>query len=84
MLFRSLLLPERGSPRETQGAEAMPLPSNVSHMDLKAMTAMCADPDLQYVVMRTQLAPTPFPPVTDVPSKAYGKLYLYRCADLRP
>lgn len=80
----NLLLPERGSPRETQGAEAMPLPSNVSHMDLKAMTAMCADPDLQYVVMRTQLAPTPFPPVTDVPSKAYGKLYLYRCADLRP
>lgn len=65
-------------------ANGSTLHTNVAHMDSDALRATCADPELQYVVSRAQLARTPFPPVTDLPSRTNGKLYLYRCADLRP
>jgi hypothetical protein len=53
-------------------------------MDANAFRAICADSELQYVVSRTPLGSSPFPPVIDLPSRINGKLYLYRCADLRP
>ena len=70
--------------RSAVAAESSALPTNVRNMDTKALLAMCADPELQYVVSRARLASTSFPPITDLPSKANGKLYLYRCTDLRP
>lgn len=78
------LLLTNGSRKDIESAQKNMLPSNVVHMDSNALRAVCADPELQYVVSRASLVRTPFPPVTDLPSKTNGKLYLYRCADLRP
>lgn len=78
------LLSPNGSREEIELAERTMLPTNVAHMDSNALRAICADPALQYVVSRAPLARTPFPPVTDMPSKTNGRLYLYRCADLHP
>jgi hypothetical protein len=61
----------------------LPLPGNVSHMDLKAMKAFCADPDLQYVVSPVSLTHTPFPPVILDPSRSNGTVYMFQCADQR-
>lgn len=83
-LLNSNLLPLNGSREEVAKERETMLPPNVSHMDLEAMTAICADPDLQYIVSRARLTHSPFPAVTVDPAKANGKLYLYRCADLRP
>ena len=78
------LLAASGSREEVELAQKTMLPTNVAHLDSKALRALCADPELQYVVSRATLARTPFPPITDLPSKTNSKLYLYRCADLRP
>lgn len=80
----SNLLPANGTPQEIAAAEKTALPTNVAHMDSNALRMICGDPELQYVVSRAQLASSPFPAVTDLPSRTNGKLYLYRCADLRP
>ena len=82
-LKNSNLLVHIGSPEDLEKQLKAGAPTNASHMDLKAMRAVCADPDLRYIVSWMSLAPTPFPPVNVDPSKAHGKLYLYRCADLR-
>ena len=79
----SNLLPLSGSPQDIETARKTMLPSNVSHMDLKAMTALCADPDLQYVVSIAPLTHTPFPSVSIASDEANRRMYLYRCADLR-
>jgi hypothetical protein len=55
----------------------------VTKWNRAGMEAACADPDLQYIVSWQPVAPTPFAPVTIDPTKHNGKLYLYRCADLR-
>ena len=77
------LLVLNGTRQEVAKAEQTALP-NVAHMDANAFRAICADSELQYVVSRTPLGSSPFPPVIDLPSRINGKLYLYRCADLRP
>ena len=82
-LKNSNLLVHIGSQEDLEKQLKTGAPANASHMDLKAMRAVCADPDLRYIVSWMSLAPTPFPPVNVDPSKAHGKLYLYRCADLR-
>lgn len=82
-LIQSNLLPVSGSREEVVKTWGTMIPVNVSHIDLKAMVALCADPDLQYIVSGTRLAPTLLPPVILDPSKASGRLYLYRCGALR-
>lgn len=68
---------------EIAGHEQTRLAAAASHMDLKAGVAVCADPDLKYVVSWTPLAPTPFPAIHVDSTQADGTLYLYRCTDLR-
>lgn len=58
-------------------------PFSVVPLGLPAMRAICADPDLGFVVNWEAPAPTPFQAVTIDPSRPGYKLYLYRCADLR-
>lgn len=83
VMRNSGLLVLNGTRQEVAKAEQTALP-NVAHMDANAFRAICADSELQYVVSRTPLGSSPFPPVIDLPSRINGKLYLYRCADLRP
>jgi hypothetical protein len=60
------------------------LPVSAYRLDLTGMRAICADPDLQYIVSPTSVAPTAFTPVTvDSPSRTSTTVYLYRCAALR-
>ena len=80
----SNLLAVNGSREEIATQHKTTLPTNVSHMDLKAMVALCGDPELQYIVSRAHLTSSPFPPVIVEPSKVNGRMYLFRCADLRP
>lgn len=68
---------------EIAGHEQTRLAETASHMDSKAGIAVCADPDLKYVVSWTPLAATPFPAIRVDSSEADGTLYLYRCTDLR-
>ena len=56
--------------------------SRSDSLDLSGMRAVCADPDLKYIVSSSALAPTPLPPVTVDPTEVSGTVYLYRCTDL--
>jgi hypothetical protein len=55
-----------------------------SRMGRDGMVAACTDPDLRYIVSWMPVAPTPFAPVIIDATKSNSRLYLYRCADLRP
>jgi hypothetical protein len=55
----------------------------LSRMNLAGMKSACTDPELSYIASWMPIAATPYPPVTVDGTKHNGKLYLYRCADLR-
>jgi hypothetical protein len=71
----------RNSSAEDSGAQGVPF--LLSKLNRRGMEAACADPDLSYIASWLHVAPTPFAPVTVDPTKPNGRLYLYRCADLR-
>jgi hypothetical protein len=80
-------IPDSGSHAKTgsdepAAAELLP-PQTASRLDLKGMIAVCADPDLQYIVSWMPVTHTPFAPVNVEPSRPNRRLYLYRCTDLR-
>lgn len=82
-LKNSNLMPDVGESKELKMERRLPLPGNVSHIDLKALNALCVDPDLQYVVSQVPLTHTSFPRITLDPSRSNGTFYLFQCADLR-
>lgn len=75
------------SPISTDGLRSNPdttlSPLKVLPLTLEGMRALCTDPDLGYVVNWSAPVPTPFPPVTVDSTRENGKLYLYRCTNLR-
>ena len=64
-------------------SEALGSLEGPSRMDLDGMKVACTDSELSYIVSWMPVAPTPYAPVTVDGRKLHGKLYLYRCADLR-
>jgi hypothetical protein len=70
-------------PKHKSSSDTVVIPLGTSKVDRAGMVAACADPDLQYIVSWLPVAPTPFAPVTVDPTKPNGRLFLYRCTDLR-
>lgn len=70
-------------PKPGENASIVKLAYSASRLTRAGMVAACTDRDLRYIVSWMPLAPTPFAPITIDPTKPNGKVYLYRCADLR-
>jgi hypothetical protein len=82
---KSLEMRRRGglinSARQTASRE---LPIDADGLDVRALTLLCADPELDFYVTPVALAiPAAAAPISPYAAKPHSLLHLYRCSDLR-